>query len=64
MPLTCCHAAALPGGDRDSSQTRVPVAMSFSSAAANAPSPATVPVARAPLTPRSAATRLTVVLQL
>lgn len=62
MPLTCCRAAALPGGDHASTQAPTPVALvTVATLVAPATVPATPP-AFAVLAPRIAPTRLSVVL--
>jgi len=64
LPLTCCHAAALPGGDHASLPT--PTAVAVVTAAAIVATPATA-IARpddAALAPAIAAKRLLVVRQL
>jgi hypothetical protein len=62
MPLTCCRAAALPGGDHASVQPPTAIAL-LDATRFVAPAPvAAMPPASAVLSPRSAATRLSVVL--
>jgi hypothetical protein len=65
LPLTCCHAAALPGGDHES--TPAPAATAPITAGAPIQTMAPAVIARgelAALAPRIAAARLTVVRQL
>lgn len=66
LPLTCCHAAALPGGETDSA---LAPATAATAPVASDPSGSTAPAATrraelAALAPRIAAARLTVVRQL
>lgn len=66
LPLTCCHAAALPGGETDGARAPAPTA---TAPVATDPAGSTAPAAirraeLAALAPRIAAARLTVVRQL
>ena len=64
LPLTCCHAAALPGGDHASMQPPTASAMTFTVAVVTTTPTAITRCTDAALAPRIAATRLTVVRQL
>lgn len=64
LPLTCCHATALPSSDRGASQSPAPFALPSQPTLAIAPRIAGARIAHAALAARSAPTRLTVVLQL
>ena len=64
LPLTCCHAAALPGGDHASMQTPAEFALTVITTIAATPRTAITRHDDAALAPRIAATRLTVVRQL
>jgi len=64
LPLTCCHAAALPGGDHASLQAPAVVALASPATIAGTPRAAITRHDDTALAPRIAATRLTVVRQL
>jgi len=64
LPLTCCHAAALPSGRHASAQPPAPVAVVAPVEITVAPHAAIVRHGDAALTPRIAPTRLSVVRQL
>ena len=64
LPLTCCHAAALPGGENASLQTPAVVAITSYATIAMTPRAAITRCDDTALAPRIAATRLTVVRQL
>jgi hypothetical protein len=64
LPLTCCHAAALPGGEHASMQTPAEFALAVITTIAATPRTAITRHDDAALAPRIAATRLTVVRQL
>jgi len=64
LPLTCCHAAALPGGDPASAQPPAQFAAVAPVALSVAPRAAIARRGDAALAPRIAPTRLSVVRQL
>ncbi len=64
LPLTCCHAAALPGGDHASLRVPTVFALISTASLAAAPTAALSSAGDATLAPRIAATRFTVVRQL
>jgi hypothetical protein len=64
LPLTCCHAAALPGGDHASLQAPAVFALTVVEAIAVTPPAVIGRYDDAALAPRIAASRLTVVRQL
>ena len=64
LPLTCCHAAALPGGDHASLQAPAELASVAFTAIQTTPPAVIARFDDAALVPRVAATRLTVVRQL
>lgn len=64
LPLTCCHAAALPGGDHASTQAPAEFALTVITTIQATPRTAITRHDDAALAPCIAATRLTVVRQL
>lgn len=62
LPLTCCRAAALPGGDHAASQAPTAVALVCAARLLTPAAVVATPPAFAVLGPRSAPTRLSVVL--
>lgn len=62
LPLTCCRAAALPGGDHASTQAPNAIALASVATLVAPAAVAATPPASAVLGPRLAPTRLSVVL--